>query len=297
MLGLATLVRPSSLLAGPLFAMVEGRPWRRALLGAATVTAVALTVVMPWTLRNCRVMDGCAFVSTNGGWNLAIGAVGDSGRFSTLRGTDGCPIVSGQVQQDRCWAKLGRDTILRDPSRWLALIPRKLGHTFDHESFAVEYLREADPRSWPEDRRAAGRRLLGSFHRMLLVLAALGAVARPMRGGWATREGLVQLGALGVVLGLGAYATLADAHPFFWLALAIPLLALLPGAPEQGRVGRYLIGLLGVTMLTHAVFFGDDRYHLVVTPALCVLGAGALRNGRLGAMLQARALRRSPQPA
>ncbi len=39
-------------------------------------TATTLLVVSPWTVRNCRVMDGCAFVSTNAGWNLAIGSPG-----------------------------------------------------------------------------------------------------------------------------------------------------------------------------------------------------------------------------
>jgi hypothetical protein len=38
-----------------------------------------------------------------------------------------------------------------------------------------------------------------------------------------------------------------------------------------------LFGLLGVTTLTHAVFFGEDRYHLVVSPVLCILAAAAFR--------------------
>ena len=70
-----------------------------------------------------------------------------------------------------------------------------------------------------------------------------------------------------------------DAHQFYRLAVLVPLLALLPlpGRPHQGPVGRFLLGLLAVTSLTHAIFFGDDRYHIVVTPALCILAAAALR--------------------
>jgi hypothetical protein len=30
-------------------------------------------------------------------------------------------------------------------------------------------------------------------------------------------------------------------------------------------------------VVTHAVFFGEDRYHMVVTPVLCILAAGAFR--------------------
>ena len=53
-------------------------------------------------------MDGCALVSTNAGWNLAIGAFPRAtGRFETLKSSDGCREVTGQVQQDRCWLDYG----------------------------------------------------------------------------------------------------------------------------------------------------------------------------------------------
>ena len=37
------------------------------------------------------------------------------------------------------------------------------------------------------------------------------------------------------------------------------------------------VALLGTLPVTHAVFFGEDRYHIVVTPVLAMLAAGALR--------------------
>ena len=50
--------------------------------GRGLVAALALATVAPWTWRNCRVMDACAFVSTNAGWNLVIGsAPGATGKF------------------------------------------------------------------------------------------------------------------------------------------------------------------------------------------------------------------------
>jgi len=285
-LGLAVLVRPSSLLVAPLLAFTQPRPVWNALLRSAAALALALVVVSPWTIRNCMKMDGCALVSTNGGWNLAIGALSNTGRFQTLRAADGCKIVTGQVQQDRCWAKVGREVILKNPMRWIGLMPKKLGQTFDHESFAIEYLREADPMSWPEARRVAARQLLTLFHRLLLVAAALSAVAlvgarvsRESRLSGLRREWVVQTAALIAIFVLAAYAFAGDSHPFFWLAVLAPLIALvhLPGRPVQGPVGRYLLGLLAVTALTHAVFFGDDRYHIVVAPVLCILAAAALR--------------------
>ncbi len=277
-LGLATLVRPASLLAAPLLVFTQPRPWASALLRGALATALCVLVVLPWTARNCRVMDGCAFVSTNAGWNLAIGALSDTGRFVALRAQDGCPVVTGQVQQDRCWAAVGRRAIARDPWGWLRKAPLKLAQTFDHESFAVEYLREADPTAWPEPRRVAGRELMSFFHRVLLAVGSLAVVGRVWRNdGW-TRM-IVQGALLGVLLAASVYAFRADHHPFHYAVLLTAVVGLLPlpGRPWLGPVGRYSLGLVLVTAATHAVFFGDDRYHLVVSPVYCILAAAALR--------------------
>ena len=279
LLGLASLVRPASLALGPLLLFTQPRPLWRAALGAVLASAVALLVVSPWTLRNCARLDGCALVSTNGGWNLAIGAISETGRFQTLRAADGCPIVTGQVQQDRCWAEVGRAKIAADFGHWLSLAPLKLAQTFDHESFAIEYLHEADPDSWPEERRVAARELVTAFHRALMVVAAFAVVGVPAWSSARDTAFYTQLG-LGVLLvGVGSYVVTSDAHPFYWFAVLVPLLAALPlpGRPVQGNAGSYLIAFLAVTALTHVIFFGEDRYHLVVTPVLCMLVAAALR--------------------
>lgn len=282
LLGLATLVRPASILAAPLAVLLIPAPRRFAVARAVVVVAAALLTVAPWTLRNCRVMDGCAFVSTNFGWNLAIGALTPNGRFHPLRASDGCPVVTGQVQQDRCWAAVGRETIRRDPAAWLARIPAKLSQTYDHESFAIEYLREADPASWSEPRRVAGRALLGGLHQLLLVAALLGGLSLPSRRRLGAVGALVQGVLVLATLGYSLLAFSGDGHPFWPVALAIPLLGLLPlpGSPPRGPVERFALAWVLVTSVTHAVFFGDDRYHLVVTPALALLAAQALR--RLG---------------
>ncbi|HEY3256689.1 MAG TPA: glycosyltransferase family 39 protein [Polyangiaceae bacterium] len=279
LLGVATLVRPASLIAAPLLIFTQPRPLWQAALRAAAASAVALLVVLPWTIRNCERLDGCALVSTNGGWNLAIGAITESGRFQTLRAADGCPIVTGQVQQDRCWGQVGRAKIAAEPGHWLAKAPLKLGQTFDHESFAIEYLHEADPVSWPEQRRVAARELLTAFHRLLLAIAALSVVAWPRWNTLARRAFFVQLGLAALVLGIAGYAAVSDSHPFYWLAVLTPAVAALPlpGRPAQGPAGGYLLSLLAATALTHVVFFGEDRYHLVVSPLLCILAAAALR--------------------
>jgi hypothetical protein len=59
-------------------------------------------------------------------------------------------------------------------------------------------------------------------------------------------------------------------------AAIVPLLPL-PGRPPVSPAMHLGVVLLVTTALTHAVFFGEDRYHLVVTPVLAMLAAGALR--------------------
>jgi 4-amino-4-deoxy-L-arabinose transferase-like glycosyltransferase len=281
LLGIATLVRPDSLLGLPLL-LVFGRPRWPTLLKATAAAALAFVVILPWTYRNCQKLDGCALVSTNGGWNLAIGAITPTGRFHTLRASDGCAVVTGQVQQDDCWRKVGEERILANPWRWLALIPKKLEQTYNHESYAVEYLHEADPSVWTEPRRVAGRELLTLFHRLLLVAAALGAVSALHWVKPPPWDDAVQIGLGVVIMMFATFAAAREEHGFYWLPSLLPLVALLPlpGRPELGPAGRYLIGLLAATTLTHCLFFGEDRYHLVVTPVLCLFAAGALRPRR-----------------
>ena len=277
LLGIATLVRPSALLVAPLLGIRRSR-LKAAIITALVTTALAVATTLPWTLRNCKRMDGCAFVSTNGGWNLAIGALTTTGRFRPLKAADGCKIVTGQVQQDRCWAQVGRKVIADAPLAWLSLIPKKLAQTYNHESFAIEYLRQAAPEQWPGPRRLVARALMSTFHRVLLALSVLSTLSWFLP--WRREKTLVQLG-LTLAAGLAIFLLFSADDPkyFYLVAVAIPLIPLLPlpGRPRQGGVGRCLLGMLFLTTFTHAVFFGDDRYHLVISPVLCILAAGALR--------------------
>lgn len=297
-LGLGVLVRPQALLCAPLLALafpVEGTGLvahvRARILPAVLACAATFAPVLPWTARNCRVMDACALVSTNAGWNLAIGAFPRAtGRFETLRSSDGCREVTGQVQQDRCWMAYGLEHIRSAPWRWLSLVPAKLAYTFDHESFPVEYLREARPAAWPEARRSSARGVLTAFHRVLCVLAPLAFVSVRLPGrkrhGAASREarraGIVQTALLGVV-GLGAYLALAADAPVVWpLVVATCVLAVLPlpGRPPVTAPLALGVVLLASTVAAHAVFFGEDRYHVIVIPVLALFAAAALREPR-----------------
>jgi hypothetical protein len=113
----------------------------------------------------------------------------------------------------------------------------------------------------------------------LLLVAAFAVVAFPRLEQPRGLPFFVQLGLGLVLVSVGTYAVSSDAHPFYWLVVLLPLVAAfnLPGRPSQSGAGSFMLAFLAATALTHVVFFGEDRYHLVVTPILCLLAAAALR--------------------
>jgi hypothetical protein len=138
--------------------------------------------------------------------------------------------------------------------------------------------------------------VMTSLHHALMLAAALATVARfPLRR-W--REHWGQPALLAGMAVFAAYALSLPERPLFWLGVFIPVLGALrlPGAPRlDGPIG-YLYALLAVTSLTHMVFFGDDRYHLAVSPAFCLLAAAAFRRAeRVRSRAAAASL--EPQPS
>lgn len=183
-LATATYVRPQALLVAPVLAALA-RPrtdgLRPRILAAVIVSLATIAPVLPWTARNCARIDGCAFVSTNGGSNLAIGAVPRAnGRYFALNADDGCRGVVGETARDKCWRAVAVTAIRRDPARWLALALVKLDHTLSYEAFPVGYLREARAVSMDDQRETAWRRAVTRPWRVFLLLALLALV--PWKG-------------------------------------------------------------------------------------------------------------------
>ncbi len=284
---LSAFVRPQSLLTLPLLLFVFPGALLPRLARTAAAGAVGLALIAPWSVRNCLVLDGCALISTNGGWNLAIGALSETGRWRALTPEDGCAGIDGPVAQDRCWAQRGIEAIRADTLSWLSRIPDKLRHTYNHESFAVAYLAEAEPEQWERDRKWGAMNSMTMFHHALSLLAAFGAISslplrrlrEPATRTQALREHWPQLLLVAGLLAFAVHALTLPERPLFWISVAIPLLGVLRlrGAPPASSALGYLYALLAVTTLTHMLFFGDDRYHLTISPALCILAAAAFR--------------------
>jgi 4-amino-4-deoxy-L-arabinose transferase-like glycosyltransferase len=143
-LGLIGYLRASSLPMVSLLGLAAGYdavrtkpPLRRtlvALVAAGALTAVAVVPLLPWAVRNYRLLGAPVLVSTNGGVNLLLGTRGEGG-FVTLDPNEPCkndPLR--EVERDRCYDRRAKEAILQAPFSWLARGLLKFAHTFGHES-------------------------------------------------------------------------------------------------------------------------------------------------------------------
>jgi hypothetical protein len=268
--GIATLVRPQSILLAPvlgaLAVVTDGAPRERA-VRAAIVTAVALACVAPWTGRNCAQMHRCALVSVNGGWNLLIGAQTTNGSWDELRVPPECATVWDEAAKDACFEHAARATIVAAPVAWLARAPAKLATTFDYFGAAPWYLHASDPAAFGDDAKVT----LGTFETLasrLLLVAALVACAMVAGPNLAARR---VLGAAGVIM-----AFLRHGWPAYLLLVAVTVLLGRRAWTHGPLVVPFGACVIAVTALVHAVFFGAGRYGVAVVPFVAVM---AFSNG------------------
>ncbi len=266
-LAVATLVRPQSITMAPWlgwWTLSAGAGWKARARRAVAVTAVAAACCVPWVVRN-QVRMGEASLSFNGGWNLLIGATPSAqGTWAPLQVPDACREVFDEAKKDGCFGREAVRRIREHPVAWLSLVPAKMAVTFDYCGAAGWYLNAANPKAFPYDHKVTLGVVETAFERLLLggALLGLGTARGPRRR---------------VRIGLAAVALLPLLSQHAWLSyLAIvPLtltfgasLASLPFALPAGA------GVVGLTALTHAVFFGAGRYSLPVMPFVTALAAG-----------------------
>ena len=266
--GLLVLIRPQLLpmlpLLGAVAVAVPSRSSSLCALGlrlaaAVQVLLVALACCAPWTLRNCAKMDGCVFVSANGGWNLLIGTLPEGrGTFAPIAGSTvppACREVFGEAGKDRCFGQAGAERIRSAPGAWLALAPLKLGQLFNHGAVAAGYLQGSNPGLVSDSTRSVIATIETLYSRLLLLGACVGLLRAAT--GWLGR-------------GFALLATGFTLSPWGYVAQLGLLAALLAGRPGPGRRPLLLLaaGLLGMCVVTHIVFFGAPRYALIWSPWL-----------------------------
>lgn len=265
LLGVATLIRPPSLLVAPLygFLLFPAARLRVKTLWALVVVAFALFVCAPWTARNCHRMNACVLVSANAGWNLFIGAAkGATGTFVPLERLgvpEGCRTVWGEAEKDSCFGAAARRSIASEPFAWLSLMPAKLAATFDYAGAAGWYLHSSNPAAFP----ARAKEALGAAETLwqrLVVLASLLAVSRANGPRARARRFVSALSAVPLIFRAAWMSHIG-------LLLALVLLGRRAILSPYGVVGATLLS----TVVVHAIFFGAGRYSLVCFPMLGAL--------------------------
>ncbi len=268
---LLVLIRPQLLPLLPLLGAVAvavpvNAERRRALLlrlrGAAEVLLLTLACCAPWTLRNCAKMDGCVFVSANGGWNLLIGTLPEGrGSFAPIAGPtvpSECREVFGEAGKDRCFGHAGAERIAREPLRWLALAPLKLGQLFNTGAVAGSYLQTSNPSLVSDSTRQVISTVETLYARLLLLGACVGL--------WRAATNRLGIGfsLAGALFALSPWGYAAE------LFVLAALLALRP-TPASRPLAFLAASVLGMCVITHIVFFGAARYALLWSPWLAWL--------------------------
>jgi hypothetical protein len=273
-MGVATLVRPQSLVLAPCLGIVAlgGSRWER-LRGAAIATCLALLVCAPWTIRNCVRMHRCALVSVNGGWNLLIGAAEEAnGAWAPIKVPKSCETVWDEAEKDACFEREARRLIASSPARWVGLVPARLAATFDYAGAPGFYLHASNPEGFGDRAKVA----LGAAETIFERLTYLGALVFAGLAPGPRRKARLLVAVVAAVLLFQLHAYLGV------LGLAIAL----------GLLGRSLIDgpvlptatffVLLATAAVHAAFFGAGRYAMVAFPLVTALAFAALTPGEEG---------------
>jgi 4-amino-4-deoxy-L-arabinose transferase-like glycosyltransferase len=275
--GVATLVRPQVLALVPLLVVVLLPRWSwRARAGAAAgALALSLLTVAPWTARNCVRMHRCALVSVNAGWNLLIGVQTQNGSWTALDAPDPCKTVWDEAQKDVCFERAARAEIAAAPGAWLAKVPRKLGVTFDAFVSAPWYLHASNGGAFGDRAELVWGAIETVWSRLLLALALVAAAPRKWRRLPLTVPRLAACAA-GLV-----FAFSRSGWPAYGLLAALCLVRDRDERPSPLRAACGVV--LGLTMLTHAVFFGAGRYGLLVVPFVTLAAFACVRTKPLSA--------------
>lgn len=130
------MLRPSSTILIPLVPAVilPCRWWRpRAFVSAAIVVAVVYAGLLPWALRNARLLGEWRWTTTRGGISLYDGLQPGADGASDLAHTKQDPKAAGmsELEWDAYWRSQAVEAARQDPARVLSLAAAKLLRTWN----------------------------------------------------------------------------------------------------------------------------------------------------------------------
>jgi 4-amino-4-deoxy-L-arabinose transferase-like glycosyltransferase len=246
LLGLLALVRPEFLLLPAILAAIGARrgEGRVALRRAALLLPGIALCLLPWAIRNHRVVGRWALVSTNGGYNFwkSFNAQTDGSQVPV---TD-LPILAAgpDLDQEAIGYREGWAVIRAHPARSLWLAPMKLAHLLGPERDVLSDVRRG---RFPPRARTFGLAFgaLGSAAWFLLMAAGFFALLGPQRSA-------VKDVVLAVLLDLALVHLVFFGDDRFHVPLLPFLCVALPEAWDGGLRSPRALRLLGLLLLAEA---------------------------------------------
>lgn len=130
--GYATLVRPIYLLASPF--VIAGVIWSFG-INSSTIKKIAvmmlamIVTLIPWCIRNSIVLGRPAFISTNGGLNLAMGSCEQATGYFLSESKRFTP-EEKKIIAAKGYAAVVKNSIRQHPARAIGLYIKKIGIQF-----------------------------------------------------------------------------------------------------------------------------------------------------------------------
>jgi 4-amino-4-deoxy-L-arabinose transferase-like glycosyltransferase len=227
LIGCASLVRGPGLLLLPLlylYILITIGINRRAAARLSLLTVLVFVIMLPWAVRNARVFGSPVFLTTNSGVNFWVGnneraqgtymdippdspvarasargevAANDAGYrvdedFSDRIG------FSEVAVSDAGW-RAGLQFILKNPKRFLSLVPYKLYYLYAKDTTtAVDWNYVAASRDRTEEERCVVAYLTQGAYLLLCLFAAIGMIM-------VNKKNLLQIFFIAVVVGLTGF--------------------------------------------------------------------------------------------
>lgn len=184
-LGIAAYLRPTALpIAFALFSLdgylhARGSVTQRLLGAARSVGLAALLIgalLAPWVWRNVRTLGHPVLVSTNGGANLLVGAIGN-GLYRPIPAELDCPPGQHEIARDACRRDRALAIIREAPTGAVLRGMGKLFFTFSYEATPMEQYADA------VGGLSAPTRMIGAAISTAYYLALLALALRAWREG------------------------------------------------------------------------------------------------------------------
>ena len=159
---------------------IKKQSFKSSLLRTALVIFGILLLLVPWTVRNKKVLGHWILVSTNSGYNFWIGNNPEAKGTFTPEVAEVLNVIDDEVERYYLGYREGFNFILNRPDKFLLLIPRKLFYLFLTDTFSFYYLLTSAGKSSTGWLAAVGGVLFELYYLLILLLGVAG-ILLPLR--------------------------------------------------------------------------------------------------------------------